>query len=175
MLRYRHRLLEPGNTQDVLHELPTIRCQQSHRNKGGSWREISTRWFLKKSPGETHHREWVLHEEAHRSGRGSEISSMPWNVPLPPTQTYGKQFFWWKRKQKKKTQANHVQSLVRCLTYLHICNTNGGQSPLNYPSQDFSWTLVRDDSAALLPALRPSPPQAGYLARNWSLNNYSFC
>lgn len=33
VMRYRwHKLLELGNTQDVLHELPTIRCQQSHRN-----------------------------------------------------------------------------------------------------------------------------------------------
>jgi len=43
VVRYRHILLERGNTQNILHELPTIRCQQSQRKEGGSCGEIITR------------------------------------------------------------------------------------------------------------------------------------
>lgn len=77
VLKYRHKLLEPGNTQDVLHELPTIRCQPSHRNEGGSCREIITRSFLKQSPGKMPYKVSIIR-------RSTQVWQKEWDLLHAP-------------------------------------------------------------------------------------------
>lgn len=115
VIRYRHKLLEPGNIQDVLHEVPTIRCQQSHRNEGGSCREIITRLFSEQSPGETHHTNAIW--------RSTQVWQREWNLLHAHECTSASNTHLWEtilvgKERRKKPQANQLVTPVRYVTYL---------------------------------------------------------